>query len=86
MRNGQACLVHGVVGLRDTVRNIQTGFVFNANSFTGQAFSMIKSFESIKILFEIEKTQWNKIKRNALNKRFLWNDTADQYSTCLYKK
>ncbi len=86
MRNGQPCLVHGVGGLCDTVLNNQTGFVFNANSFTDQALSMIKSFESIKVLFDKEKTQWNKIKKNALKERFLWKDTADQYLTYLYKK
>ncbi|MGI9336732.1 MAG: glycogen synthase, partial [Gammaproteobacteria bacterium] len=45
MAAGQPCLVHGVGGLADTVRDTETGFVFNGASLAAQADALLATLK-----------------------------------------
>ena len=84
MRAGQPCLVHGVGGLRDTVKNNNNGFVFSGKSLTEQAIHMLESCKTILKLNAADPEQWQKISRQAAKERFLWSDVAKEYISSLY--
>ncbi|MFW2367601.1 MAG: glycogen synthase [Desulforhopalus sp.] len=84
MRAGQPCLVHGVGGLRDTVKNNKNGFVFSGKSPMMQAMRMLESCEAILELHDTHSEQWQEISMRAAKERFLWSDVAKEYISSLY--
>jgi starch synthase len=84
MRAAQPCLVHGVGGLRDTVKDNENGFVFTGNSLLEQARNMLDRFETILKLNDSNPEQIRKISRQAAKERFLWRDAAKEYISSLY--
>lgn len=84
MRAGQPCLVHGVGGLCDTVKDHQSGFVFKGKSLTEQANNMLQSCKTVLKLNATNPEKWQKISRQAARERFLWSDVAKQYIGSLY--
>jgi len=84
MRAEQPCLVHGVGGLRDTVKDNKNGFVFTGKSLFEQARNMLYRFETILKLNASNPEQMQKISRRAAKERFLWSDVAKEYSNSLY--
>jgi starch synthase len=84
MRAAQPCLVHGVGGLRDTVKDNENGFVFTGNSLLEQARNMLDRFETILKLNDSNPEQIQKISRQAAKERFLWRDAAKEYISSLY--
>ena len=84
MRAGQPCLVHGVGGLRDTVKNNENGFVFMGNNLTEQALDMLESCKKILQLNSSNPELLQKISRQAAKERFLWSNVAKEYIDTLY--
>ncbi len=84
MRAGQPCLVHGVGGLCDTVKDYENGFLFKGNSLTEQASNMLQSCKTILELNTNNRERWQKISRQAARERFFWSDVAKEYISSLY--
>ncbi|NHN37383.1 glycogen synthase [Pseudomaricurvus alcaniphilus] len=84
MRAGQPCLVHGVGGLRDTVSDNLTGFVFSGDSPLQQAENMVERFSEAIALRSEDPDQWQGVSQAAGACRFYWSDVAEQYVSQLY--
>ena len=84
MRAGQPCLVHGVGGLCDTVKDNDNGFVFTGKSLLEQASNMLHRFETILQINDSNPGQLQKISSQAAQERFLWRDVAKEYIRVLY--
>lgn len=84
MRAAQPCLVHGVGGLCDTVKDNENGFVFTGKSLLEQAGNMIKRFGTILQLCDSNPEQIQTISKQAAQERFLWKDVAREYIRTLY--
>lgn len=84
MRAGQLCLVHQVGGLKDTVSHLTNGFSFDGQGPLQQAKNMIAQFVGAKDIALHKEQQWTELKSNALQARFLWSDSAEQYIQQLY--
>lgn len=82
MRAGQPCLVHGVGGLKDTVRDGVDGFVFNGNSLTAQGEAFLQRFTEAMASFE--RGDWPAIRVEAIAQRFDWHSVAQVYRDQLY--
>ena len=85
MRNGHPCLVHHTGGLIDTVRHLETGFVFDGNSYDKKVRNMVDSFKHVLNMFFEDKTKWRLIEKNAKKERFTWEKSVDDYYKSLYK-
>jgi starch synthase len=84
MRNGQACVVHAVGGLRDTVADGINGFSFFGNSLVEQANGCVKATERAMKIVVSDKKKWNDISQEAVSTRFTWEKSAKQYIDLLY--
>ncbi len=84
MRAAQPCLVHGVGGLCDTVKDNDNGFVFTGKSLLEQARNMLERFERILKHNDSNPEQLQKISKQAAKERFLWRDVAKEYINSLY--
>ncbi len=79
MRYGCVPLVRATGGLKDTVKHLETGIVFEkptVKALTEAARSALKLFE--------EKTIWAQLQRNAMQQDFSWSRSALKYFN-LYK-
>ena len=85
MRAAQPCLVHGVGGLCDTVKDNKNGFVFTGKSLLEQAENMLDRFETILELNKNNPEQMQTISTQAAKERFLWRDVAKEYIRFLYQ-
>lgn len=85
MRSGQACLVHGVGGLVDTVNN-ENGFVFSGEGLHSQGENLLKSFDAALEMKLNKPEQWKNLSKAASKSRFLWSDVVEQYTRLLYQK
>ena len=82
MKAGQICLVHGVGGLRDTVADNETGYLFFGDSLAGQAESLLERFSDI--LGEYNSDKWQNMERLTRQQRFDWASSALKYKQALY--
>ena len=85
MRAGQPCLVHGVGGLLDTVRDDQTGFVFTGRDLNDQVIALLSRLTQALRLRREQPTQWEELRSVAADQRFLWRDAASDYQRLLYE-
>ena len=85
MRAGLPCVVHGVGGLRDTVEDGFTGFVFNGKSLENQADGFVGGVERALTLRTNRKRGWQAMKKAAAANRFEWRDSARQTVEQLYE-
>ncbi|MPY21059.1 glycogen synthase [Shewanella sp. YLB-07] len=83
MKAGQICLVHGVGGLRDTVADNETGYLFFGDSLAGQAESLLGRFSDA--LGEYNSEKWQSMERLASQQRFDWASSALKYRQDLYE-
>lgn len=83
MREGQICLVHGVGGLKDTVVNNETGYVFNGDTLEEQAQQFLSRFSMA--VSEIGTEKWSQMKQLAKTQRFDWESSAIHYTKQLYQ-
>ncbi|MBT8422288.1 MAG: glycogen synthase [Gammaproteobacteria bacterium] len=84
MRAGQPCVVHGVGGLRDTVSDGETGFVFHGDTPAAQAEAFVATTQSALQLRAENPDRWQAISRAAAKQRFTWDDAACAYIAELY--
>jgi len=84
MQNGQPCVVHGVGGLKDTVVDGKTGFVFNADTPELQARHFVERVRSAIQMRERQPARWQSICRAARARRFDWKRAALSYIQDMY--
>ena len=85
LRAGQPCLVHQVGGLRDTVKDNTTGFVFTGRTRTEQADALLATWQRALNLYRNKPRKWQSMRKAAAKARFEWADSIDAYLTKLYK-
>lgn len=85
MRAGQPCVVHGVGGLRDTVEDRVTGFVFDGDTQADQAADFVDCVDRALALRSDDPAAWQAMKKRAADKRFDWASSAEQYVETLYE-
>jgi starch synthase len=85
MRSGQACLVHDVGGLHDTVVDGVTGFVFSGDTQKMQADALHACFVRALGMCSGQTTRWTSIRAAAAAKRFNWSDSVQAYRKQLYR-
>ncbi|MFT5220921.1 MAG: starch synthase [Gammaproteobacteria bacterium] len=85
LRAGQPCLVHGVGGLRDTIVDGKTGFVFTGNTPTKQAEAMVSTLKKALLQQRKNTPKWQTMRKNAAAARFHWGDSIEAYLSKLYK-
>ena len=84
MRAGQPCAVHAVGGLKDTVNDQVTGFVFDGNTPLMQAENFVSCVLSAIAIKQENPSQWQTICSNAASQRFSWPVAATSYLETLY--
>ncbi|NOR37807.1 MAG: glycosyltransferase [Woeseiaceae bacterium] len=84
MRATQPCVVHGVGGLKDTVKDDRSGFVFNGSTPTEQATAFVDSVVRAVELKSTHNDAWQKICIRAASARFSWSESAQQTIELLY--
>ena len=85
MRAGQPCVVHAVGGLKDTVKDGVTGFVFAGDTPAEQAKGFTDAVQRAISIKSTEKERWQQICNNAKNERFSWDLAAKAYQQGLYQ-
>lgn len=86
MRSGQPCVVHGVGGLKDTVMDGRTGFVFNGDTPGDQARQFTRRVAEALALRHDDPARWESIRRAARDQRFDWGRSARSYIRDMYDK
>jgi len=84
MRVGHPCVVHAVGGLKDTVEDGVTGFVFDGDSPAEQAENFVDSVLAAINLKQEDPSRWQEICSNAADQRFSWEVSANTYRERLY--
>ena len=84
MRAAQPCVVHGVGGLKDTVEDGRTGFVFDGESTRKQAENFVASVRRALAIKTNERDRWHSIGARAKSLRFSWPVSARQTIERLY--
>ena len=84
MRSGQPCVVHAVGGLKDTVKDGITGFVFGGDTPALQAEDFLRTVLNAIEIRTTDQQRWQKICDNAKNERFSWDVAAKAYQQGLY--
>ncbi len=84
MRVGVPCVVHGTGGLRDTVENRVTGFVFEGHTPFDQAVDFIGTVQQALEFRETETDAWQAMRKAAAAMRFDWRRSAQQTITEMY--
>jgi starch synthase len=85
MRAGQPCVVHAVGGLKDTVKDGITGFVFDGQTPAEQAENFINTVYRAISIKSSDAVRWQQIRNNAKNERFSWDIAATAYRQRLYE-
>ena len=85
MRNGCPCLVHDTGGLKDTIRDMETGFSFEGETYDEKIKSFIETFRSVLNIHINNKEEWKKIVKAAKAERFTWKASVKAYYNKLYK-
>jgi starch synthase len=85
MRHGQPCLVHGVGGLRDTVKDGESGFVFTAQGLIPQAHAMLDTLVRALNILQDDPQKTQCIRQCAAEQRFTWQAVVPAYLEQLYR-
>jgi starch synthase len=85
MRAGHPCVVHAVGGLKDTVKDGVTGFVFDGETPAEQAENFVKCVGNAITIKLKDPSKWRKICKNAALQRFSWTEAATTYRDKLYQ-
>jgi starch synthase len=86
MRATQPCVVHATGGLKDTVVDGRTGFVFDGSSPQQQAQNFVASVGNALRLRNADDDAWQKICIRAASARFSWSKSARQTIEFLYEQ
>ena len=84
MREGQPCVVHGVGGLKETVADDATGFVFGGATPREQAGNFVGRVRDALELRRASPGRWGEIRQAAAAMRFDWESSAAIYERTLY--
>ncbi|MCP5090604.1 MAG: glycogen synthase [Gammaproteobacteria bacterium] len=84
MRGAQPCIVHGVGGLKDTVDDGITGFVFDGDSPATQAGAFVNTTMRALDFRSSNPLGWKKICQAAAAHRFDWMSSAEATIKNLY--
>jgi starch synthase len=84
MRSAQPCVVHGVGGLRDTVRHGETGFVFSGKTRREQADNFAAATLAALRKRTDDPVGWKTICDEARRQRFSWELAAQRTISELY--
>lgn len=84
MRAGQLCVVHGVGGLKDTVSDGTTGFVFDGKTPRTQARNFVNKVTDALDLRRSSCARWRRMQQAAAAQRFTWEASAAAYEQKLY--
>lgn len=85
MRAAQPCVVHGVGGLCDTVRDGKTGFVFGGKDPAEQATAFVAAVDRALTMKAGDNDRWQSLCIRAASERFDWNRSARQTTEELYE-
>jgi starch synthase len=85
MRATQPCIVHGVGGLKDTVADGRTGFIFEGDSTQEQAVAFVDTVQRALELKTSQDDAWQKICIRAASARFSWSKSARQTIEMMYE-
>lgn len=85
MARRQPCVVHGVGGLKDTVKDMETGFVFTGATPQDQAENFVSTVNKALQMQRADPVAWENIRKRAAAQRFLWAKAADEYVNRLYQ-
>jgi len=85
MRAGQPCVVHAVGGLKDTVKDGVTGFLFNGSTPAQQAENFVRTMLGAIAIRSTDQQRWQEICNHAAAERFSWKTAADTYRARLYQ-
>jgi len=85
LRAGQPCLVHWVGGLRDTIVDNRTGFVFTGKNPTEQADALVATLQRAITQHRKQSAKWRNMRKAAAAARFTWSDSIDAYLRQLYR-
>lgn len=80
MRYGCLPIVRGVGGLKDTVKDGETGFVYEGD----RPKDLIKAINAALEIYK-EDAHWRSLQRNAMAENFSWRASAKKYAA-LYEK
>jgi starch synthase len=86
MRGTQPCVVHAVGGLKDTVDDGRTGFVFDGDSPREQAAAFVDAVSRALNLKTTQDDAWQKICIRAASARFSWSKSARETIELLYEQ
>ena len=84
MRAAQPCVVHGVGGLRDTVEDERSGFVFYGGTPQEQAANFVAAVRRALAIKTGDNDRWQSICIRAASQRFSWAESAHQTIEKLY--
>ena len=84
MRAGQPCVVHAVGGLKDTVSDGVSGFVFDGETPAEQAENFVACVDTALSLKQADTEGWQEICIHAAAQRFSWEVAALAYRDGLY--
>lgn len=85
MRYAQPCVVNAVGGLRDTVEDGVTGFVFDGDTPRQQATNFVARTADAVTMRRNNPLDWELVCKNARSVRFEWRASAEQYIRQLYE-
>jgi starch synthase len=85
MRSGLPCVVHGVGGLKDTVDDEKTGFVFAGKDLQSQATAFVETTSRALSIHRNQMDAWLSICNRAKQTRFEWSDSAEVTINSLYE-
>lgn len=84
MRAGQPCVVHGVGGLKETVADNVTGFVFGGQTPREQAANFVDRVRDALAFRRSSPEPWKEMRQAAAAMRFDWESSAATYERTLY--
>ena len=84
MRAGHPCVVHAIGGLKDTVKDGVTGFVFDGGTPAEQAENFVNSVQTAITTRQKDPSRWQEVCYNAADQRFSWEVSATTYKQRLY--
>jgi starch synthase len=85
MRDGQPCVAHHVGGLKDTIRDNETGFAFTGGNSHEQAQNFVACTLAAVRLLQTKPQRYDEICQAAFEVRYLWSDSVKKYVRLLYR-
>ncbi len=79
MRNACLPLVPEVGGLKDTVQDMHTGFVYRGSNRPAARQALLDTLDKAMDCYLHDRKQWNSMQEQAMNARFEWTASAKQY-------